>query len=399
LKGVESSAAQYVLQGKDIGGEIAKAITAKLKELRDKHDALPELPAGFYPEWRPTPDFNFLKKYKVEQLTSVHGLCFHNETFWRINAVENVDETMTSIHKQLQDNGWAGELNEMDRAGPVHLRMSKDSQVLEVFSESWMHRKLNKTDAPRSIDLFVRYRDPMTTDEYHDVFEELLTSQEPDDNLLLKMRRYGSSDQRRRVIELIEENPPHTAFAWIALANHYHAKNDRQATIDALRAAHHLTYAMTDYSAVQNEIRRLTKKLELSVDDIQTIDPSVFKRLGMPVLEYGSGPQVQEIGTGETAAFFARDNSGQWKVASVTLHRKYQQGSQTLYDFTVMESGPDNSRSWSRSSQNLQRPYRSTKHVGNQQVTLEIDRTQDGLIRVTAGTEETPSQDVPAKQF
>jgi hypothetical protein len=107
LTGVESSAARYRLQGNNIAA-VGQAIVDKVKSLLKEHEALPELSESFYPAWISTPEFAFLVDHKATLLTSMHGLCYQNETLWVIPDVSHAAVLLEQVHSELTSLDWKG---------------------------------------------------------------------------------------------------------------------------------------------------------------------------------------------------------------------------------------------------------------------------------------------------
>ncbi len=386
MRGVESSAAKYKLQGKDIGGALAKQVTDKLKSLREEHELLPALPAGFYPQWRPTPEFDFVDEYGAERMTSQHGLGFHNETFWRITGTEFINAALASIHAELLERGWEGELDAINDSGYAYMRLTKDNLVLVAFTNPGMRASPQPKEP---IDLYVRYHDAMKMEEYYDAVEGLLGGAKPDFDLLLKLKRYTSPDQEQRLFEMVEMHAPRTTSAWIALADHYVSRKDNSKAEQALRAGSLLNLVSNNSSANDDEIERLANLLSLKVNDLQRPDIAVLSRLEIPILPPGGVPLEREVGVGETAAFFFHKATGGWVIAAVTLHRRWHNGSSSTYDLTEVLAS-ENGRSSTRVSRNLKEPRRTTRGIDDWYVTLQAESNDDEGIRVRVEAHKSP---------
>ena len=105
--GIESSAAAYTLQGRDIAKQIATQLKAKFDEARGDHGALPEMPNELAnPEYSPIPEMKFLDELGAQVVTSTHRLMTANETFWRLTTDKTSDELFGVIKRELSDSGW-----------------------------------------------------------------------------------------------------------------------------------------------------------------------------------------------------------------------------------------------------------------------------------------------------
>ncbi len=398
LKGVESSAAQYEQQGANIAAEVAKNISNHLKTLREKHESLPDLSAGLYPAYAPTPEFDFLNgdglnDDNVQQLTSLHGFCFQNETFWRVSNVDDAKAYLEKVYAELNEKGWKGEVGRVEETGVAHQRMNKDGQFLEVFSESRRFRQPTDPNPPTTTSLFVRYRNPMTTEARNAVYEEWLAEDNPNIDRLVALQRFGNSKQRARMIAMIKANPPNSATAWMVLAHHYQRKKDQPALLDALKNAHLLTHTMIDSSSLKSQIDTIAKKEKIDVKQIEKVDPQQFAKIGMPVVRAGSQPQSQTIDVGQTASFYVDDGKGERSVITVIFHGKLNAKTTTQFDVTVLNSFSRSGRGWSRSSFDPGHERSNIWDIGKLQIVLKMSRTDDGRLAVTIQPRESKNID------
>ena len=314
LTGFESSAAKYSQQGQNIAEQIAKGVLDKLSEERKKHKAQLDLPDGFRPPWRQPPTFAFLDEFEAEQITSTHGLMVHDETFWKLPRVTNVQQVFATIRDELQSAGWKG--GGKDEEPPTQpMRLTNGPKFLEVFDAMHPAEKDTRAgESDNSTDLFVRYCDRMSSEELAQAMEQLMASGETSIERLLELRRLANADQRKRILAMVEENPPETADAWLTLADVFARRKDLDAVKDALRRAHHLAYAMIDPGDTKRNIKEKAKKNKLDVEEITKTDPALFPELGFhPVPPEGEPCQV-DISVGQAAKFLLTDEGEDWLV-------------------------------------------------------------------------------------
>lgn len=386
--GVESSAARYEQHGDNIAKDIIETLLDDLNDLQEKHRILPELPKSFYPDYRSTPKFEFLNTYQAKRLTSFHGLCFHNETFWLIENVEQMDETLRNIHQELEGQGWKGEVGKLDSLKVVQQRMEKSGDILEVFSPRDFSTGLFPLTQKTPTNLYVRYREPMKRDTYHTAYEELLKDPDPNYQLLIDLRRKGSREQREEMIEMVKANTPVSPSAWLMLAEHYQKTDEKSALINALRGAYHFTYTMTEYGKLEDNIKRIAKEAELDLEELKEFSPTVFQQIGIPTLKVGDKPKTIEIREGETASFFTMNNKGDWGVVSVIFQQKLK--GDDIFDVRILECQSNNSRSWSNTTFNTDtsHPYEASSYVDNLEVKVKLSKSKSGKMQVTAFLED-----------
>ena len=384
LTGIESSAARYRLQGNDIAQEVGKAITEKLKSLRAEHRALPTLPESFYPEWVPTPEFAFLADRDASLLTSLHGLCYHNETLWVIRNVSNATDLMGQIHSELTSLDWKGEPGNFEN-GTLNMRMSSGPSVLEVFHVRQRHGPIHQADMNKSDDsgipVYVRFRHCMTRDEQQEAYSQMLTAATPDVEQLASLRRMGSHEHRQQFVSMIQNAPPQSSEAWMMLAEHYSAEKQIPDLQRALKAVYVLSWCKQHSSGIDSRIRQLCRKHKLDEKSVRDLDFVQLKSLGLPSVTKESAHWEQTIREGESATTFVRDGNN-WQVVAVTLHNVQQQSeNNTLFDTTIMQGNPS-SRSTRQGVQTYRHPVPQDIDLKQGNATLLIEPTGVDALHV-----------------
>ena len=396
LTGVESSAAKYRLQGQDIAQQVGKAITEKLKSLREDHKALPALPDSFYPAWTSMPEFKFLTDNHATLLTSLHGLCYHNESFWLIPDVTAADSLLEQVHTELTLLDWTGDLPGSNEHGTIHLRMSHGPQVLEVFHVPHRHGltasvKLAFSGAElqerMGVPVYIRFRDSMTIQERHDAYAPMLAAEKSNVEQLVALRRLASQEQRQQLIALIQQSPPQLPDAWLMLAEQYSSEKRIPELEQALRAVYILSWCQNKTGKTDNQIRKLCRKHKLDEKSIRKVDFEQVQSLGLPSVTTDSAVSEQVIHQGESAIIFVGD-SEEWKVVSVALGKVQKTPERSFFDTTVSQSDAS-SRSSMTGTQSYPAPQETRVELKRMKVTLSIEQeSADSLqIRVEMATE------------
>ncbi|MFM9962223.1 MAG: hypothetical protein ACKV2Q_13495 [Planctomycetaceae bacterium] len=383
LAGIESSSAKYSLQGKDIAKQIANAVSGKLTPLREKHQAMPKLPASLHPEFVAAPEFEFLKRLKAARQTSFHGVMLHNETFWKFSSSEDVEPLLISIRDELKQSGWRIEHLETMQKQSAHLRAEKESAILEVFLAGRRSFQPPETVEPSGPTKFqVRYLHRMAAKEFETVVQELLLAPKPDVELLLVLRRFGSPEQQQQILALIEQHPPRSIDAWLLLAEAAAGRKEVEACRRALVRAKLLTRTVTKPEGYDQRIQSLASQQEIELATLIAIDRNALKELGIIELVEGAAPSTIEVAANSAVSFFV-DNAKDdvtvqtIRIASNTIARP---NSPVTVAFV---SASANSRSWSTQTA-FQGTPKNRHELSIERVWITIEKLDNGTFRLSA---------------
>lgn len=319
--GVESSAAAYVLQGRDIAKQITSQLKSKLDDAREGHSPVPELPAELAePEWSPAPDFHFLDELQAEVLTSTRRLMMHNETFWRLTIDCPTTEMFDLVKEELVANNWRVDHEETRHPRSSVMRLVLGTEDLLIFPADRNELPASADETwPDHIDCFIRYRKRMSQDAVRSVIDDVLAQSEPDIGLLLVLHNRASREQRPRIISLLEQHQPGTAESWIVLANYYSILKDMEGCRRSLRMLTCLKSLLIDRGALTNQIHSLAKKHEIDRSEYSELTEDDWIATGLvKMLEDGPVAPV-EFGTERPAGFFAIDADSKAHVYSVMI--------------------------------------------------------------------------------
>jgi hypothetical protein len=388
MTGIESSSAEYSQQGKDIAKHLMKAVSGKLKTLREKHPPLPNLPSSLSPEFVAAPEFEFLKRLNATRQTSFHGFMFHNETFWQFTSTENTEPMLTSIRDELSKSDWrVGDFEATDGQN-AYLRAEKGDAILELFP---MKRGLfsmpQKKELQGPIQYNVRYLHRMNSEELQAVVGELLAVPKPDVDELLLLRRFGSSEQQAQIMQLIEKHPPRSVDAWLMLAESYAGANKADACRVALIRATLLMLTVTDSADYDRRIKDIATKQKIEVSALRVVDQGVLTELGIVELVAGADASTVEISANSGASFFVANDSEGATVFTVRIQTDGRGLGNTPTTVTFLEAS-ENSRSWSTQSafegvSKLQHHF----SVGSRPISVSVEKLDSNTFRVTAKLE------------
>ena len=342
--GVESSAAAYILQGRDIAKQITSQLKAKFEAAREDHGPIPEMPDELAePAWSPIPEFTFLNTLKAEVVTSTHRLMIHNETFWRLTTGKSADELFAVMKEELTEKNWRVDHEETSFPRSSILRLVIGSRVLKVFPADRNELPATADEAwPERADYFVHYRDRVSRDVIESVIGDALGQPEPDVDLLLVFHGRASSEQRPKIISLLEEQTPGTLASWMALASHYSSRKDIDGCRRALRILTCLQHLARDGSPISNKIREIAKKHDIDKSEYESPGREDWLALGLVELPDEGNSEPIEFGLGANAGFFEIDSEGKAIVYSILVT---EIGHSQLEAIRMKCSG--GSRSWS----------------------------------------------------
>ncbi len=346
MSGVESSGSEYLLQGKDIGTQLAESIKSQLKDLREDELRLPTLPSEFFPEWTETPDFEFIDRHSATEFLCVNGLCVSNDTFWLISSSEDSQPLIRSIYEELSGSGWIGKWQPTNS----FLRMRNDAQVIEVFErkrELFGSPVAISNQSPPQTDVVIHYRRSLSPEARASVYEKMLTMEHPDTERLLDLRKMGTTEQQNRLMQLVQKNWPRSAKSLLSLAETYSEQKDLEKTLEALKA---VSCLQSIDPGLLNETKRYQELLDqhkIKRSDIARPDRATIERLGFPFLESGFETAEMFVREGESAAFYTGGKNNKWPVVAITFHG-IRDATNKYYEVTTLVGNVDGGRSWSR---------------------------------------------------
>lgn len=392
FSGVESSAAAYVLQGRDIAKQISGVVTKLINDLADKHDPMPEMPDGLRkPKYRPTPEFQFVDDLEASQLTTSRGLMIHNETFWKFTSSKPAADIFELAGAELTASDWTIEHSETKYPRSSVFRANSGSRFLVIFPAQRDQLPMSPDDPiTRPVEYFVRYVDRVDRDSLQTLLEQILAQESPDLELLLALRGLAKSDLNRRIISLVEERKPGSVAGWMALAEAYSSTKDIEKCIGALRRLTCLKQTLTDASNVDSRIKSIAKKHELDESDYDNPSREDWLAAGLVEIKTDSETEAIEFGLNQTISFFAIGADGKAHVYSVKLS---SDGSATPTATHLYSS--NGSRSWStvnvfHGAQTTDERTFSERGPGPERnlVTIRIKKLDDS--RFEASAEVTP---------
>jgi len=329
--GVGTRSSRYKLAGEDVGKQLGTALVKKLKELIEKDQPMPELPAAFYPAYRQPPQVPLPPGESADLLASYHGLMRANETLWRLQTARPAAQVLTELKKRLENDGWKTGRLELKEDSLMNLRATKGEDVFtiypeerpEVFSPGEMVVTLGKTEPaaaepPRQTVVLLHYVDRMNQKELAAAIDGLLDSDCPVGTLTV-VERLVRGKQRRRLIQRLERAATKSPSEWLLLAEFYKSEKRDDAARDALTRTVLLLRTVGNQGDLQGRIDELAKKL--GVKEPRNLKPTreLLRQCGFVELTAGAPIADRELRVDEPALFYAYTGKGQLKTVALRV--------------------------------------------------------------------------------
>ncbi len=339
-RGVTSSAAEYKLAAADIAKEIGKALAKEFTSREEKERTLPELPQEFYPAYRKAPELPLAEFGKPAVVMSWHGLMNHNETLWRVAIDRPAADVVHDLRGRLESDGWKADSGSKE-SDPPHAYLKKEGATLVIYAPP--PKGVFSDSPPKEPVVYVQYVDVMTVKELRAAIDECLAKDVPSD-VLICFERHCSSEQRDRLLKVLQTRPARTPEVSLTLAGLYHRlKQDDQAREELARTCA-LLRTVAQYADLESKARNLAKELGDETLVKRAIEPGVLEELGFVELKAGASKDCREIGLDEPVYFFARAADGSLKTSCLRAI-KSGTASDKSYQLAFVDSG-EGSRSW-----------------------------------------------------
>ncbi len=285
--GYESAGARYKLMIENIADQLAESLAKNFGEWSAKHPSFGDVPDEFRPTYRPVPDdLPLSDSPDLVRVISGSGLLVHNCSVWMMPTDDPV-AALRDLRDRLNKAGWHG--SERDDIGEDiwsrHFRTTADkgSRIYEAYQVR--PDNLGGDMAPARI--VIEYRDRMTREETQPTIDRLLTEDSPPLATLLSFDRAMTSEQSKRLTELMLNAPPTglPTHAHLRVARHLLDKGMEEQAMAYLSAAYFLARAA---DASTDEIEKLAK--EITGQDKWKPDPPTeaeLEQLGLGKLRLG----------------------------------------------------------------------------------------------------------------
>ena len=346
--GVSSSAAKFKLAAENIASHVGDSLNKLFDEYYEKDGPLPKMPEIFYPAYREPPPMPWLETHGARQVTSYHGLTTHNDTVWRFTTDRDPAEVFFDIHEQLDGAGWKSNSDIAERESVKYQRMSRGAAVVEIFVDdphtSASIPTVAEDDLQSPTLFYVHYRDRMTRDELAEAIDRAFDTGAPVDTLILFQNNW-TKPQRRRAIQMFEDNQPKKADSWLVVARAYHDLEENDKALVALAKAKAMLRTVAQWNELNKKIEKLAEELgdEELID--QPLDVELLGELGFIEITPGVDVLPIELALDEPAHFFAHDADGRLKTVSVRVIRVASKDGDTPYGMAHVDS-MKSMRSW-----------------------------------------------------
>jgi hypothetical protein len=276
-----------------------------------------------------------------------------NESLWRLQTARGLADVLTDLEARLKEAGWKTMSLETAANSLPYLRMARDEDILMAYPERKRELLTPGTiviqtpdepppePKPETPTVFVHFLDRMSREEAAAAVGGLLDGGCPVETLLI-FERVLKGEDRRRLLERVEAEPPASPDAWIVLAEWHHNAERTEKAIEALRRAHVLLRTVGKEGDLRRRIDKLAEELEEELPREAMIEPELLETLGFAEITT-EGVADRELGLDEAALFYARED-GQLKTIAVRVVKQSGPGEAT-YGLAHVEAR-DGTRSW-----------------------------------------------------
>jgi hypothetical protein len=400
VTGVTSASAKYKLQSEDIAKQIADKLLDQFRDWREKYRPLPQLPAAFYPAYRPLETMPWGQDCKAEQLGSWHGLMNHNNTYYRLTTERNVVDFLAGVEGRMKADGW--KTQEFFRNPPemVYLRMRRGSAVFEIYperpreavlSQSKTEKLAISSEAGQSV-LNAHYTDRMSSEELAAAIDELLTPDIPAETLTL-FEHYWNQAQGRKALELLTSRRPASCQGWLAVAKIYNSQKQDDEAKAALMRANIMLQTLNNEENIKSQIRDLAKELGDDKTLDAPLDVNLLRELGFVELKADAVIQPRDMVVDEPACFFGVTQKGEINIVTLRVVETGRTNNLPAYGLTVIKKAPSYS---SRSSSSI--TMAAEEIEGACRANFTIEKPGDGKHFRLITTISEATQPPPSKQ-
>jgi hypothetical protein len=295
IKGVATDRKALVAQ--NIAMALAETLAKEMKSLRDDHDPLPLLPDSLYGSYRPAPELELPSAYLANEMASYSSLLAHNQTFWIFKPEGEVTTAIKRIRADLERAGW--KQYDFTLGTTPYLRMTRADATLSAFPARNSGFDPGRESAPPQ--LVLHYEERFTDVERENAINQLCSSKEPLETLLL-FSSMMSSAQRDQFQLRILETPHRSPQLYLHLAEQF-TNNEKERAIMMLDRAEALLAAYRSRDDLRNNIRTQRKKLT-GKEDGEPVSADLFREIGFRELKPGDAPAELVQSADEPACFF-----------------------------------------------------------------------------------------------
>jgi hypothetical protein len=323
-KGVASSAARYKQVAEHCAKQIAEALRKQFAADREKFGPLPKLPGAFYPPYRGPRAMPLGETDRLEPLSTWHGLMNRCEATWRLATDRDPAEVIDEMRQRLNAAGWkTGDWTRQPNF--AHLRMTRDSVVLEIFPERQDGTSaLPPTEEgpaasrPRERIVHIHYVDRMTEKELAAAVEQAL-AENSSIELLALFESAWTEAQCRQILGRLEGTRPKDPDGWLTVARLYQRLQQMPKARDAVLKAHALERTVPDASGLSGRVEAAAKGLGDESLAKRPVDAGLLKDLGFVELKPGAAIPDREIALDEPACFLAAGRDGKLRTIAVRV--------------------------------------------------------------------------------
>ena len=313
---------RYSMAAGNIATELGKQIAKTLEGWREKHGLLPDLPAGFYGDYRASELPEPFDRLKPTLLGSYTGLLTHNETYRQFTLADEPTKPVEELRDAMTALGWKVLSGEW-KTPNIDLRLEKDDRRIHVFQirsdEPFSGQiVMVRPSAKQPASLFgVADVQQFSDAEMKTVLDGLLTEPVSLERLMLFERMFDK-EQQERFLSVLEERSPRDVLSQIRLAEMYQRKSRLDDAMKAMTQARTLLWVAQD-DGCKGRLKSLAKSL--GDEKLAEVKPTEqdFRDAGFVELTAGGEAVEVEVPLNEPAVVFCRDRRSEPHVFSLAI--------------------------------------------------------------------------------
>ena len=347
---------RYDMASKDIAKQISKELEKNIKTWREKYGLLPDIPAGFYGEYKPNELPEPFESFEIKKLYSYSGLMKHNETAWQTDVSGDAVGKLGKLQDQLVELGWKKLSGDLDERF-LEMRLEKDNRRLHIFKqrESDSFRPgvfvttTQKVEKAKPTRLNISDVESLNDEELYSALDKLL--EEPVNmELVMLFERMFNSPEQDKFFELLRSKPLTSLNDQIRLAEMYDGRKMQEEAKQTFFRAKALFWIMPEESDLRSRLQQLAKKFgdEKLVQEAPSRD--LLLDMGCTEITKETQPFVKHTAPDEQVIVFSQKEDG--TIKTLCLSCTPLDKSNPSFVLHSAEHGANSGKSWGTQNSN-----------------------------------------------
>ncbi len=279
---------------KSVSEKLVELLRERLSELRKQRALLPELPAGFYPQYRTTPDIESLLGYQVREIYSLRGMLTPNHTCWEFTADLAPENVFTKLAEKLKSHGWQEQRTYLSEEATgnnfIDLYHPHRNTSLRI-GNNWKNENLFLFGTNNPNRFFAVSRELMKAEERLEAVDQFLEQSPSPEQLAVLPAILNSRNNHPQITNALEQAAPAMAIEDLFQSVNYLHRTARNAA--AASKLHSMAclqmMGMETSDDLQEELEEQAKNFKLHVDAASsdselipfTLNPGQLKEFGI----------------------------------------------------------------------------------------------------------------------